>query len=53
MMHLKIIDKNGYDFFGSEDKFEFTFGKKHNNDIVSKLKIISPQQLKFFYKAKF
>lgn len=53
MIHLKIIDKNGYDFFGSGDKFEFTFGKKHSNEIVGKLKIISPIQLKFFKKAKF
>lgn len=52
-MHLKLITKDGYQFFGSENKKEFTFGKKRSNDIVGKLKMISPVQLKFECQPKF
>ena len=53
MIHLKIIDKDGYTFYGSGDKQEFFFGKKKTNDIVSKMRFIAQEQLRFLKQPKF
>ena len=53
MIHLKIIDKDGYTFYGSADKQEFFFGKKKTNDIVSKMRFIAQEQLRFLKQPKF
>lgn len=52
MLYLKIIDKSGYSFFGSEDRNECIFGRKRTCDIVGKLKNISPEQLRFKQDGK-
>ena len=36
MIHLKIIDKDGYTFYGSADKQEFFFGKKRPTILFQK-----------------
>ena len=52
MLYIKLIDKNGYSFFSSENKSEVIFGKKRTCDLVGKLKNISPEQLKFVQEGK-
>lgn len=53
MLYIKLIDKNGYSFFSSEDKNQVLFGKKRTCDLVGKLKNISPEHLKFVNEGKF
>lgn len=53
MIHLKIIDKDGYTFFGSADKQEFFFGRKSTNDIVTKMRFVGQEQLRFLRQPRF